>query len=97
MEIKGIIHEIEEIRQITEKFSVQNFKLNLTRFNPDTGEEYKNFAEFQNINSKVDLNNFKLGDRVNCHFNVSGRYFEKKDGNGQGFAQTLNCFKLEKI
>lgn len=96
MQIKGKIKEIKEVRQITENFKTQNFVLDLTRYNPDTGEEYENYAEFQVNNEKCDLSNLKVEDRVTVDFNVQGRYFEKKDGSGIAFAQNLIAYKITK-
>lgn len=95
MELKGRILEIGEKREISEKFSVQSFRLDLTRFDSNTGEEYPNFGEFQVINGKIDLSKFQEADRVTVHFNVNGRFYEKD--NEKKFAQTLNCWKIEKF
>ena len=96
MQIKGKIKEIKEVKQITENFKTQNIVLDLNRYNPDTGEEYENYAEFQINNGKCDLSNLKVEDRVTVDFNVQGRYFDKKDGSGVGFAQNLIAYKITK-
>lgn len=43
------------------------------------------------------LDGFAAGDTVDCHINLRGRMFERKDGSGKGVINTLRCWKLEKV
>ena len=40
------------------------------------------------------LDNFQVGDQVECQVNVKGRLFQYKDGRGDGVANTLKAWKI---
>ena len=88
MKITGLFKASTEAKQITEKFMVQNFFLDL-----DTDKEYPTIGQFQINNGRLDISHLKSGDEVTVHFNISGRKWEK-DGRS-GFAQNLVCWKIE--
>lgn len=97
MDIIGKIHSISDPVQITERFSKQNFIIDLSRFSQETGELYENFAEMQINNNKVDMSTFEVGQKVKVIYFISGRFWEKKDGSGYGFFQNLICTAVESI
>lgn len=99
MEISGRIKSIDALREVgANNFKVQSFRLDLTRFDPNTGDEYANEAEFQCAGEKTSiLSEVNEGDRVKVQFNIQGRDYEKRDGSGTGFAQNLNVFKIEVV
>ena len=88
MKVTGLFKAAAAQRQITEKFAVQNFYLDI-----DVDSEYPSVGEFQINNGRVDISHLKPGDPVTVHFNISGRKWEKEGRSG--FAQNLVCWKIE--
>ncbi|MAM27449.1 MAG: hypothetical protein CMC13_00345 [Flavobacteriaceae bacterium] len=95
MQVRGAILEIQPVKQISERFSVQNVYIDTSNYNNMTGEKYENCNHFQVINGKVDLSGLKRGDVVDVKFYINGRFFTKKDET-QGFMQTLNIASIER-
>ena len=96
MQITGKIHSVGETKQFESGFMVQEFYLDLTRYNELTGECYENWAKFQNLNEKLDLGQYNIGDIVKVDFYISGRKYTKNDGD-VGFVQNLNAHKMELV
>lgn len=96
MQITGKMHSIGDTKQFDSGFMVQEFYLDLTRYNELTGECYENWAKFQNLNEKLDLGQFNIGDIVKVDFYINGRKYTKKDGD-VGFVQNLNAHKMELV
>ena len=95
MEIRGAILEIKPVRQISEKFSVQEIYLDTSNYNNMTGERYDNATMVQNINSKVNVNGLKRGDVVDLKVYLNGRFFTRKDG-AAGFMQSFNLASISR-
>ena len=95
MEIRGAILAINPVREISEKFSVQEIYLDTSNYNNFTGEKYENATMVQNINGKVNVTGLKRGDVVDVKAYLNGRFFKKKDGEA-GFMQSLNLSSIEK-
>lgn len=92
MKIQGKVHELFDIRQVTEKMSVQEFIIDISSVTP-SGYRYTSYAKFQATNPDV-LANVDIGDEVEVEFSISGRYYtSKKDGSMQ-FVQNLNAFSV---
>lgn len=94
MEIRGAILAINPVRQISEKFSVQEIYLDTSNYNNITGEKYENATMIQNINSKVSVENFRRGEMVTAKVYLNGRFFNRKDGSA-GFMQGFNLASME--
>ena len=94
MDLTGKLHSIGETKQFDSGFQVQEFYLDLTRFNQITGEKYSNYAKLKIFNEKCDPNQFQIGDIIKVGFSVNGRSFVKDDGS-TGFAQDLVAYKIE--
>ena len=89
LKIKGLFKAAKEYKQITEKFGVQNFYIDV-----DTDTEYPAVVEFQVNNNKIDLSQFAGGEEIEVNFNINGRKWEK-DGR-TGFAQNLTAWRITK-
>ena len=87
LEITGHLKAVSEYKQITEKFGVQKFYLDI-----DKNSQYPSVAEFQIVNKKIDINTIPVNTEITVSFNISGRKWEK-DGRS-GFAQSLNAWKV---
>lgn len=61
----------------------------------DKESKYPQIAEFQIWNNKINISDLKEGDKIDVHFNINGRKYEK-DGKSY-FFQSLNCWKIEKL
>lgn len=94
MDITGKLHSVGETKQFDSGFQVQEFYLDLTRFNQMTGEKYSNHARFKIFNEKCNPNQYNIGDIVKVSFSINGRSFAKDDGS-TGFAQDLVAYKLD--
>ncbi len=55
MEVKGKVKSIGSVEARTEKFSTRMLRLDLTTFNPNTGDPFVNEAEFQFSNKNMSL------------------------------------------
>ena|SRR5690554_1070614 len=94
MEIRGAILAIKPVRQISEKFSVQEIYLDTSNYNNMTGEKYENATMIQNVNGRVPIDHFKRGEMVNAKVYLNGRFFTRKDGT-PGFMQSFNLASIE--
>lgn len=97
MELTGKIHRIEEEEHISDRFFKQDFILDISRFNVETGERWENHAQFQVTNGRVPVNHFAIGQKVKVSFYIAGRFYDRKDGLGQGFFQNLVCTGIEPL
>lgn len=95
MEITGILKHKGAVKTVGENndYNVQSIFLDISN------NGYENFAEFQLSGAdKVALAmDVQVGDKLKIDFNIKGRSYEKKDGTGKGFFQSLNAFRLTKV
>lgn len=90
MEVKGLIHHIGETQAISDKFKKRDIVLTL-----DPNGKYPQYVSFQVTQDKCSvLDEYKLGDEVNVHFNLRGR--EYNDVKGIRYFNTLEIWKLDK-
>ena len=90
MEIEGKVIEKFDIQEITEKFRKRDFVVEYSE-NPQYTELLK-FELMQGNCEKLDAIN--IGDRVEVHFSLRGRKWEK-DGESKYF-NSLVAWKIEK-
>lgn len=95
LKIKGAVLKKGPVKQISEKFSIQNLYLDTSTYNGMTGERYDGLNMVQNINAKIDLSPFNVGDVVDVEFYFNGRTFKRKDET-IGFMQQANIKSIEK-
>lgn len=74
-------------------FPVQNIYVDISN------NEYENFCELQLAGTeKVTLGmDIQPGDKISVYFNIKGKSYDKKDGSGKGFFQSLNAWRIVKI
>ncbi|MAX71839.1 MAG: hypothetical protein CMC76_12210 [Flavobacteriaceae bacterium] len=94
MDITGKLHSVGETKTFDSGFQVQEFYLDLTRFNQMTGEKYSNHARFKIFNEKCNPDQYKVGDIIKVGFSINGKSFAKDDGS-VGFAQDLVAYKID--
>ena len=84
---KGILHEIFDEQQVSEKFRKREFVLEIAG-------QYPEHVKFQLTQDKCALvDGYRFGDEVNVHFTLRGRGFNK---NGQMMYFTnLEAWKVE--
>lgn len=95
MKIRAAIMVIKEPKAYTEKFKKQEIYLDSSSYNNATGEKYPNYTLIENVNDKIDLSPFNVGDVVDIDFYLNGRFYDKREGGGKGFGQSLSAFKIE--
>ena len=106
MVIIGIIHSIQNPKTFESGFTVQEFYLDTSRHNQYTDEKYENYAKFQVLNKKINLELFKPDDIVRVSFNINGKVIDQKDSSGKVvdqkddskkkfFVQNLTAYKIE--
>jgi hypothetical protein len=72
METTGTIHLINEKKQITDNFTIQEFVIK-------THDTYPQLIQFQVNNKNINqLNRFKIGDDIRVKFNLTGREYAGK-------------------
>ncbi|MEM1002294.1 MAG: DUF3127 domain-containing protein [Bacteroidota bacterium] len=90
MDIKGRIIEISDTQQISNTFKKREFVIEYTD-NP----QYPEFIKFELIQDKCDLlNNYKVGDELDVHFNLKGRKWTDPKGEVKYF-NSLQAWRLE--
>lgn len=97
MELVGKIYAKEAKQQKTENFAVQEFVIDSSFFDRETGEKRENFIRFQCTNRNIDeLEKVAIGDKVRVSFGINGRYYEN-EAKEMKHAQNLNAYKFEKM
>lgn len=96
MEIKGKLIKKGNIESFGDNgFKVQKFQVDLTSYNPNTGEQYPNKAEFQITQDRINqVKDIAIGSRIAVSFNIRGKDVTKKDGTGEVFIQNLEAYKV---
>jgi len=94
MKIRGAFLAAKPVKQITEKFRLQEFFLDCSNYNQMTGEKYDNYCCLQIVNDKLSLDGIHPGQVVDVEFYLNGRTFKRQDGT-PGFMQNLNAHKIE--
>lgn len=93
------IKEIMQTKQIVSRsgkeYYFRDILLDVSEFNPQTGEVYPKFAIIQFSGAKcAELDNFHLNETVKVSFNLQSRSSQKSDGTTSWF--TTACgFKIE--
>jgi len=76
MDIKGKVHEISEVTNVTDTFKKRELIVEYAE-NPS----YPEFIKFEALQDKVSLfDNVKVGDQVDVSFNLRGRPWTDRNG-----------------
>ena len=93
LEIIGNIHHIAETEFVTEKFSKREFVLHIEN------EQNHNWDDYLQLQMTMDncdkLDNIGFRDKVKVQVNLRGREYEKRDGSGKGYFNSLDAWKIE--
>lgn len=93
----GKIHVIGPVNSIPfqgKVFQKREFVLDVTRYNPTTGEPMVNYINFELVGNHVnDINSFAVGQIVNVTFALAGRKVQK-DGQDRYFTN-IQAFRIE--
>lgn len=90
LSIIGSILEISDVQQIKETFKKREFVVEYTD-NP----QYPEFIKFELIQDKCALlDAYKVGDKVNVHFNLKGRKWTDREGQIKYF-NSLQAWRVE--
>lgn len=88
-ELTGKLHFVYPEKQISEKFKVREFVVEVP------SGMYTEFPKFQVVQERCAiLDSFKTGDSVKVYFDVRGRQFTGRDGN-IGYMTSLQAWRLE--
>ena len=89
----GPVHAIGELRVISDKFSVQEFVVEV-----GAGTQYPQLVQFQAANKKLELlQGLEVGAAITVHFNLRGRAWEPKDGGDTRYFNSLDAWRIERI
>jgi hypothetical protein len=89
MDIKGKVHEISEVTNVTETFKKRELIIEYAE-NPS----YPEFIKFEALQDKVFLfDNLKIGDQVEVSFNLRGRPWTDRNGKTSYF-NTLVVWRI---
>jgi translation initiation factor IF-3 len=95
IEIIGNIHYIAETVMVTDKFQKREFVLHIQ---DGRNSKYDDYIQLQMTMDNCDkLNSVATGDKVKVQVNVRGREWEKKDGSGKAYFNTLEAWKIEVV
>lgn len=90
MEIRGKAHEVGKTQQITDSLKKRELIVEYIESNP----QYPEYLKFEAIQDRCNLlDNIKVGDDVEVHFNLRGRPHTGKDGKKNYF----NSMQLWKV
>jgi Domain of unknown function (DUF3127) len=89
MDIKGKVHEISPVIEVSEKFKKRELIVEYAE-NPT----YPEFVKFEAVQDKVNMfDNIKVGDQVELFFNLRGRPWTDKAGKTSYF-NTLVVWRI---
>lgn len=89
MDIKGKVHEILPVQNVTETFKKRELIVEYAE-NP----QYPEFIKFEALQDKINLfDNVKTGDQVEVFFNLRGRPWTDKNGKTSYF-NTLVVWRI---
>ena len=92
MNIKGKILEIMDTTQVTDTFKKREFIVEYAD-NP----QYPEFVKFELVQDRCDLlNDFKVGQEVDVHFNIRGRKWTDPKGEVKYF-NSLQAWRLDPV
>lgn len=96
MDLKGRLVSRGEVKTFDSGFMLEEFYIDATRYNQDTGQKYSNYVKLQNANEKLNLDMFSIGDSVNVSFSVNGRFYSNQEQETR-HSQNLNAYKIELV
>lgn len=89
MDIKGKVHEVSEVMNVTDTFKKRELVVEFAE-NP----QYPEYVKFEAIQDRCALmDHVKVGDDVEVFFNLKGRPWTDKSGKKQYF-NTLQIWKV---
>lgn len=92
MNIRGKLHEIYNLQQVSDSFKKREFVLEFSE-NP----QYPEFLKFEVIQDKCSLlDQFKVGQEVDVYFNLKGRKWTNPKGETLYF-NSLQAWRMEDI
>lgn len=90
-EVNGVIKSIGDIQQISEKFKKREIVIK-------TNEDYPQDLLFELVQANCELlDNLVIGQTVNAAFNLRGKEYQKKDGSGLGYFNSLQIWKINLV
>lgn len=90
-EVNGVIKSIGDVQQITEKFKKREIVIK-------TNEDYPQDLLFELTQANCELlDNLVVGQTVNAAFNLRGKEYQKKDGSGLGYFNSLQIWKINLV
>lgn len=90
-EVNGVIKFIGDIQQISEKFKKREIVIK-------TNEDYSQDLLFELVQANCELlDNLVIGQTVNAAFNLRGKEYQKKDGSGLGYFNSLQIWKINLV
>jgi single-strand DNA-binding protein len=88
-QLTGKLHEIFEVRQVTDNFRTREFVIETV------DSQYKEFVKLQSVQDRVHLiDTFKVGDMVMVSFDLRGRPYTTRDGS-TNYITNLNAWRIE--
>lgn len=95
LEIIGTIHHIADTQVISDKFSKREFVLYVE---DEAYPQYSDHILLQLTQDKCDvIDAYGFRDKVKVQVNLQGREYERKDGTGKAYFNSLNAWKIEMI
>lgn len=89
MNVKGLIYQIGETVQVSEKFKKRDFILQIP-------SEYTQHISLQLSQDKCGLiDNYKVAQEINCHINLRGRLWKDPKTDVEKCFNTLEVWRIE--
>ena len=95
IEIIGKIHHIAETVFVTDTFSKREF---IVHVEDEKNSKYDDYIQMQMVMDNCDrLNGLHFQDEVKVQCNIRGRKYQRKDGSGEGYFNSMDAWKIEVI
>lgn len=93
LSVVGLVHEVGETQQVTDKFKKRDLVVKLVGDNP----EYVDYVKFEATQDRVtNFDGLSEGDSVEVFFNLQGRPWTNKDGVTSYF-NSLNAWRVNPL
>lgn len=89
LEIKGLVYRIGATEVVSEKFSKREIIIHVA-------SEYPQYLSLQLTQTKCALaDNLKVGQEINCHLNLRGKFWVDPKTNVEKCFNTLEVWKID--
>lgn len=95
LEIIGSIHHVGETKFVTDTFSKREFVVHVK---DEKNPKYDDYIQMQMVMDNCDkLDDVHFQDEVKVQVNLRGREYDRRDGSGKGYFNSLDAWRIETL